>query len=113
MNKLGTAGYKPIRFCDVSEDIILPAIIRHDVDMDLQEAVKMAEIENEIGIRSTFFVLLTSEYYNLLSGKNTNSVKKILELGHEIGLHFDITAYEKDMPLSRLAVSISRRISMI
>lgn len=47
MRSLRDNGYTPIRFCDVSEDIDHPVIIRHDVDMDLQEAVNLAKIEKE------------------------------------------------------------------
>ncbi len=113
MSSLRAHGYAPIRFCDVSEDVTRPAIIRHDVDVDLQEALKMAEIENEVGIKSTYFVLITSEYYNLLTGKNIESAKNILGLGHEIGLHFDITAYDKDVSVKKIRGMIKREICLL
>lgn len=111
MEKLRKHNYTPIRFCDVSDEIDRPAIIRHDVDMDLQQAAIMAELEHEIGIRSTYFVLLTSEYYNLLSGKNMESVRKILKFGHEIGLHFDIMAYDENLSIEGVGGALKQEIS--
>lgn len=109
MKSLKNNGYTPIRFCDVSDEIDYPAIIRHDVDMDLQEAVKLAGIEKNEGIRSTYFVMLSSEYYNLLTGRNLKSAREILRLGHEIGLHFDITAYDAELSINKLGGGYLRK----
>jgi hypothetical protein len=49
----------------------------------------MAEIEAELGIRATYFVQLHSEFYNTLEKKNILAFKRIMHLGHDIGLHFD------------------------
>ena len=37
------------------------AILRHDVDYDLAMSVKLAELEQELGVHSTYFVMLTNE----------------------------------------------------
>lgn len=71
-------------------------ILRHDVDNDLKKAVEMAEVENQIGVKSTYFVLLTSKFYNPLSKADRKMIKKIQEYGHDIGLHFDEANYEFD-----------------
>lgn len=113
MKSLKNNGYTPIRFCDVSDEIDYPAIIRHDVDMDLQEAVKLAVIEKNEGIRSTYFVMLSSEYYNLLTGRNLKSAREILSLGHEIGLHFDITAYDAELSVNKLGGVLKKEISLL
>ena len=113
MKNLKDNDYNPIRFCDVSDDIEYPAIIRHDVDMDLQNAMKIAKLENEEGIKSTYFVLLTSEYYNLMAGANVKLAKEILAMGHEIGLHFDITAYDKDMSINEIEGALKKEISLL
>lgn len=106
-------GYKPIRFCDVSDEIRQPAILRHDVDVDLQKAEKMADLENRIGIRSTYFVLLSSEYYNIFSSKNMKSIQNILNCEHEIGLHFDIATYKNDLSLVDLMEKIGCEKSLM
>lgn len=64
-------------------------ILRHDIDMSIEAAVAMAERENSIGVASTYFVLLRTEFYNIFSRRSTNQLQCILSLGHKIGLHFD------------------------
>lgn len=68
-------------------------ILRHDIDTDLAKAVQMAEIETEQGVCSTYFVLLTSNFYNPASASSLAALRRIREAGHEIGLHFDEAAY--------------------
>lgn len=76
-----------------------PCILRHDVDMDLERAAEFAEREamlrSEVGgaVHSTYFVLISSDFYNLYSEKSQNQLKRILKSGHEIGLHFDEKKY--------------------
>ncbi len=69
-------------------------ILRHDVDFCLEDAVKIAELEANAGVFSTFFVLLRTSFYNVASTKGNAAIKRILALGHKIGLHFDEAAYE-------------------
>ena len=52
-------------------------ILRHDIDYSLDKAVALAELERELGVSSTYFVLLTSEFYNLLSKDNLSKISKI------------------------------------
>jgi hypothetical protein len=71
-------------------------ILRHDIDNDPGKAEKLAEIEisfKKAEIRSTYFVLLTSNFYNIFDKSNLKHLKKIISYGHEIGLHFDETQY--------------------
>lgn len=71
-------------------------ILRHDIDYSLAKAVALAELERELGVSSTYFVLLTSEFYNLLSKDNLSKISKIGKLGHDIGLHFDEVNYSEE-----------------
>lgn len=64
-------------------------LLRHDLEFSVPIALKMAQIEANLGISSTYFVQLHSEFYNVLEKQNLNAIKKIAELGHQIGLHFD------------------------
>jgi len=66
---------------------------RHDVDFSMHRAKKIAQLEKSKNIKSTYFILLHSEFYNLLEKEIFKSVKYILNLGHEIGLHFDHQFY--------------------
>lgn len=64
-------------------------ILRHDVDTSLESALKFAQLEKKLGVSSTYFVLIRSDFYNPFSKKNSVIINKISELGHDIGLHFD------------------------
>ena len=62
---------------------------RHDVDFSLHSALALARIEAEEGVRSTFFLHLHSQFYNLLEPGMRTLAREIISLGHHIGLHFD------------------------
>lgn len=85
-------GIIPFREVPKEDDSFL--ILRHDVDASLEAALRMARIENNLGIRSTYFVLLSNKFYNLLEKDDFVVLKEISKLGHEIGLHYDLRAYE-------------------
>ena len=68
-------------------------ILHHDIDTDLTQAVRLAELEAEAGVRSTYFVLLRTDFYNPASSESLEQLHRIQALGHEIGLHFDEKAY--------------------
>ena len=63
-------------------------LMRHDVDLSLKSALKIAEIENSLKIKSTYFIR-TNGIFDVFSGKNSAIIRKISELGHEIGIHYD------------------------
>jgi hypothetical protein len=62
---------------------------RHDVEFSPLVALQMAEIETKEGIKATYFFQLHSELYNLLEKEISKIVFRIIELDHDIGLHFD------------------------
>jgi hypothetical protein len=66
---------------------------RHDVDFSVHRALRLAEIEAELGARATYFMYPHSQFYNLLSDLVIHKARQILELGHDLGLHFDPTFY--------------------
>lgn len=51
-------------------------ILRHDVDTSLDQAVKLAELEAEEGVRSTWFVLLRTDFYNVASKAGQTALRK-------------------------------------
>lgn len=69
-------------------------VLRHDIDFDTNFALQMAEIEAEIGIKSTYFFLLRSNFYNVLALQDFENVQKIKALGHSISIHFDPVIYK-------------------
>jgi len=71
-------------------------ILRHDVDFSPDCALRLAEQEAELGPRATYFFLLTSEFYNLLSPLHRHVPRRLAELGHEVGLHYDVPVLARD-----------------
>jgi hypothetical protein len=68
-------------------------ILRHDVDMCLARSVRMAEVEAEMGIQSYYFILVNTELYNINSRAGRFALRRLEELGHEVGLHFDPSGF--------------------
>ena len=71
-------------------------ILRHDIDISLRPALEIARIEYEQGVQATYFVLLRSPFYNLLSRPNAEIVQQIHRYGHQIALHVDLVPYDGD-----------------
>lgn len=85
-------GYKTTKFSpDINPQYDL--ILRHDIDFNCDYALEIADIESSLAVKSTFFFLLSSDSYNLLSHKNIKTVYAIAEKGHDISLHFDPVIY--------------------
>ncbi|MGL4729462.1 MAG: hypothetical protein ACRCWO_11980 [Bosea sp. (in: a-proteobacteria)] len=68
-------------------------ILRHDIDLDVEMAVRLAETEASIGIRSTILFLTTCDSYNVSSATNRAHLRALDKDGFEVGLHFDPTIY--------------------
>jgi hypothetical protein len=66
---------------------------RHDCDMSLNRALSIAEIDKTAGAKSTFFIYPRSEYYNVLESSQTKLLLEIANLGHEIGVHVDLSCH--------------------
>lgn len=65
-------------------------IWRHDLEFSIQTACKLAQIEKEEGVKSTFFIQLHSEFYNTLDKRIIQLIRSyLIQSGHTIGLHFD------------------------
>lgn len=68
-------------------------IIRHDVDISMEQAYNMACFETEMGVFSTYFILIRGDFYNPFNCRNQQYLRRIIQMGHRIGLHFDETLY--------------------
>ena len=62
-------------------------ILRHDVDLSLDAALRMAEIERDAGASATYFLMTESVFYNLESSEGADAIDRLLALGHRVGLH--------------------------
>ncbi len=88
-------------------------ILRHDIDYNLEASVKLAELEANAGIHSTYFVLLRTDFYNVASKAGQSALRHILSLGHKIGLHFDETAYRTQLTLEELSQNIIKECGLL
>lgn len=96
LSRLLAAGYLPAAFEDAEQLLaegVAFVLLRHDIDFDLAPALAMARIEAEMGLFSTWFVLVRTEHYNLFSAEGSRIVEEILGMGHRLGLHFDCVLY--------------------
>lgn len=66
---------------------------RHDVEFEPDIALKMAEIENSLGAKATYFFQIHSPYYNVFDPHYTKVFNAIKAMGHYVGLHFDSHYY--------------------
>lgn len=66
---------------------------RHDIDFSVHRALKLAQIEAEENIISTYFIHLHNESYNAMELEVAKRIFEIIDLGHEIGVHFDPAFY--------------------
>jgi hypothetical protein len=62
-------------------------LLRHDVDLSLDAALRMAELEEEAGAAATYFLMARSEFYNLGSASGEAAIGRLTALGHRVGLH--------------------------
>lgn len=69
-------------------------LLRHDFDYEIESALEAAKMEFDIGIQSTFYFLVSSQFYNIFSQRGRYIVDSICDMGHEIGLHFDPSIYK-------------------
>ncbi|MEG0391998.1 MAG: hypothetical protein RR626_04485 [Anaerovoracaceae bacterium] len=85
-------------FTDYFNEKVHPkaVILRHDVDASLEKAVAFARIEHQEGVKATYFILLSTDFYNVSSKGSAALIQEICDLGHDIGLHYDEKKYIKE-----------------
>ena len=85
--------------------VILEAIkgknveLRHDVDLSLVSAYNMALLENEMGVKSIYYIRFDCDYYNALSVDNLRVIRLMYKMGHRIGCHVDSTQVNNELDL--------------
>jgi hypothetical protein len=62
-------------------------ILRHDVDLSLEAAVALAEVEAQEGAWSTWFLMTRSVFYNLASAEGERTIERLRALGHRVAHH--------------------------
>jgi hypothetical protein len=78
-------GYRCAWFTDEPSPGAL--YLRHDVDLSLDAALRMAEREHDVGFVATYFLMTESIFYNLASREGERALERLRALGHRVGLH--------------------------
>jgi hypothetical protein len=80
-----TGGYRWAGFdrAPTAGDLIL----RHDVDISLDAALVLAELEADEGAWSTWFLMTRSVFYNLASSEGERAIERLHGLGHRVAHH--------------------------
>jgi hypothetical protein len=77
-------------------------ILRHDVDLSLDAALRLAELEAGTGAAATYFLMTGSIFYNLSSPEGERALERLRELGHRVGLHAVYPRVELDERFERV-----------
>jgi hypothetical protein len=79
-----------VSFDSVSAEPKQYCVIRHDVEFSIERALQLAQVENELGISSTYVFQICNNNYNPFSHKNKVHILEIAKLGHDIGVHIHL-----------------------
>jgi hypothetical protein len=62
-------------------------LLRHDVDLSLDAALRLAELEADADAAATYFLMTRGVFYNLASPEGERALARLRELGHRVGHH--------------------------
>lgn len=107
-------SHRFVRFADLVDDQPPDrlCVLRHDVDYTLYAALALARGEAARGIRATYFLLVNSAYYNLLSPSHAHVPAALAELGHEVGLHYDVRLLQH-FPRERWEMLLETQVALL
>lgn len=102
LERLRSSGYHFFRFdqyyqnrdeIDLLERVVL---LRHDIDRSPSQAIRLAQIEANLGIHGSYYFRMKPWVFKPVI------LKTITELGHEIGYHYECLADARgDLPKAR------------
>jgi hypothetical protein len=97
-------GYKSIKYEKVNK-VKKHLIIRHDVDFLPEDTLILSKIEKSLMLKSYYFFLVNTDFYNIQSDKCRNIINILQKNGHEIGLHFDCKLYKEEKIIEKKAAN--------
>ncbi|MEE1090506.1 MAG: hypothetical protein UH103_03655, partial [Paludibacteraceae bacterium] len=88
ISALKDAGYEFVTYAEYCEGLRADKLVvmRHDVDMSVERARRLAEVENEMGVKASYY------FREKFIG---DDVVCIASLGHEVGYHYEELVTEK------------------
>lgn len=99
------SGYQIMTICQYLETYPVGRVLvlRHDVDEQPQNALKMAEVERTLGVKATYY------FRRVPKSDHPDVIRAIAAMGHEIGYHYeDLTLSEGHLP--KAIASFSRNL---
>jgi len=85
LDAIEAGGYRYATFDAGPEDGSV--LLRHDVDLSLDAALRLGRLEREHGATATYFLMTESVFYNLASPHGRAALAELRDLGHAVGLH--------------------------
>jgi hypothetical protein len=70
-------------------------LLRHDIDSSPHHALQMCLLEHSLGVRSSCYVLMHSPFYNPAAPQHWDDLQQIIDLGFEVGLHYETDFFEQ------------------
>ena len=84
LSALKDNGYQFQTFRDfIKSPAFRSVILRHDVDARKMNSLRTAKLENELGIRGTYYFRIVPESFDV------EVIRQIYEMGHEVGYHYE------------------------
>ncbi len=93
LNLFKEHNYKFLFFSETDNSNKKKVYLRHDIDFSLEKALVLARIEYKENTKSSYFIRLRAPFYNIFDNNCQKIIKEILNLGHEIGIHYEGNIY--------------------
>lgn len=84
--KIAEQNWRCAPACEINSNETSYIVLKHDVETDVASALRIAQIENQYGLRGSYYV----QAYLLKNAKNIEKLRKIQRLGHEVSYHHDV-----------------------
>ena len=91
ISALKDAGYEFVTYAEYCEGLRTDKyiVIRHDVDRSVERARRLAEVELEVGVKASYY------FRDKFISENSDDIRYIESLGHEVGYHYEDLVMEK------------------
>lgn len=76
-------------FLEAGKPLKKMVILRHDVDRNIDAALRMAQLESDFGLRSTYYVRKQPSVFK------PEALRTINRIGHEVGYHYEVLTKTK------------------
>lgn len=107
------SGYSMVSYDAVARDRA-DLVLRHDLDFSIERAMPLAAVEHALGVKAHYFILVGSRFYNIFVPESRRMIRRLIELGHAVGLHFDAAVLDDaDAGLDRAVDEEARALEIV